>query len=66
MGMLCPSKNLFYELMNCLELRYAVAFFFRECRGIKLAPRTTPESMEFENFFLIAPKAHRCEITLKN
>lgn len=49
-----------------MELRYAVAFFFRECRGITLAPRTTPESMEFENFFLIAPKAHRCEITLKN
>ncbi|KAF2025813.1 cytochrome P450 [Setomelanomma holmii] len=48
-----------------MELRYAVAFFFRECRGIKLAPSTTPESMDFENFFLIAPKAHRCEITFK-
>ncbi|KAL6712083.1 hypothetical protein ACN47E_003126 [Coniothyrium glycines] len=46
-----------------MELRYAVAFFFRECNGIKLASSTTPESMEFENFFLIAPKAHRCEIT---
>jgi len=48
-----------------MELRYATAFFFRECRGIRLAPSTTPESMEFENFFLIAPKAHRCEITYK-
>ncbi|KAF1944094.1 cytochrome P450 [Clathrospora elynae] len=46
-----------------MELRYAVAFFFRECQGIHLAAKTTPESMEFENFFLIAPKAHRCEIT---
>jgi hypothetical protein len=45
-----------------MELRYAVAFFFRDCRGIRLALSTTPESMEFENFFLIAPKAHRCEI----
>jgi cytochrome P450 len=31
-----------------MELRYAVAFFFRECRGIRLAAKTTPESMEFE------------------
>jgi cytochrome P450 len=31
-----------------MELRYAVAFFFRECRGIHLAVKTTPESMEFE------------------
>ncbi|KAF2130179.1 cytochrome P450 [Dothidotthia symphoricarpi CBS 119687] len=46
-----------------MELRYAVAFFFRECKGIKLAQQTTPESMDFVNFFLIAPKAHRCEIT---
>lgn len=46
-----------------MELRYAVAFMFREMKGVKLAPSTTPESMEFENFFLIAPKAHKCEIT---
>ncbi|KAJ4344904.1 hypothetical protein N0V95_006104 [Ascochyta clinopodiicola] len=46
-----------------MELRYAVAFMFRELKGVKLAKSTTPESMEFENFFLIAPKAHRCEIT---
>jgi hypothetical protein len=31
-----------------MELRYAVAYFFRDCRGIKLAGSTTPESMEFE------------------
>lgn len=48
-----------------MELRYAVAFFFRECKGIQLGKNTTPESMEFENFFLIAPKAHRCELTFK-
>jgi hypothetical protein len=34
-----------------MELRYAVAFFFRDCRGIKLAANTTPESMEFEVSF---------------
>ncbi|KAJ4296242.1 hypothetical protein N0V90_006287 [Kalmusia sp. IMI 367209] len=49
-----------------MELRYATAFFFRECKGIRLGKRTTPESMEFENFFLIAPKTHRCEITFAN
>ncbi|KAH9879221.1 hypothetical protein J1614_002660 [Plenodomus biglobosus] len=48
-----------------MELRYAAAFFFRECKGIRLAASTTPESMEFENFFLIAPKAHRCDITFQ-
>lgn len=31
-----------------MELRYAVAFFFRQCRGVRLAANTTPESMEFE------------------
>jgi len=46
-----------------MEIRYAVAFFFRECKGMRLAKRTTPETMEFENFFLIAPKAHACHVT---
>ncbi|KAF2201769.1 cytochrome P450 monooxygenase-like protein [Delitschia confertaspora ATCC 74209] len=47
-----------------MELRYATAFFFRECKGIRLCESTTPESMAFENFFLIAPKAHKCETTM--
>ena len=47
-----------------MELRYAVANLFRECPGLKLAPSTTPESMEMLNFFLISPKSHRCEVTL--
>ncbi|KAF2681823.1 cytochrome P450 [Lentithecium fluviatile CBS 122367] len=46
-----------------MEMRYAVAFFFRECSGMRLAQRTTPETMQFENFFLIAPKAHACHVT---
>ncbi|KAK7191545.1 cytochrome P450 [Paraphaeosphaeria sporulosa] len=48
-----------------MELRYATAMFFRECKGIKLGARTTPDTMEFENFFLVTPKSHRCEITLR-
>ncbi|RDW76836.1 cytochrome P450 [Aspergillus mulundensis] len=45
-----------------MELRLAAAEFFRECRGVKLAPGTTPESMKPENYFLIAPAGHRCDI----
>lgn len=48
-----------------MEMRYAAALFFRECRGAKLASTTTDESMEMENYFVITPKSHRCEITLK-
>jgi len=48
-----------------MEMRYAAALFFRECKGARLAPSTTEESMEMENYFVITPKSHRCEITLK-
>ncbi|GAB7356749.1 hypothetical protein MBLNU459_g7651t1 [Dothideomycetes sp. NU459] len=48
-----------------MELRYATALFFRECRGMRLAASTTPESMELENYFVIVPKGHKCEVTLK-
>ena len=45
-----------------MELHLAAAEFFRQCKGAKLAPSTTTESMEMENFFLIAPQSHRCDI----
>jgi len=48
-----------------MELRYAAAVFFREIKGARLAESATPQSMEFVNFFLIAPKSHKCEITLQ-
>ena len=47
-----------------MELRLSVAEFFRRCPGARLAPSITPESMRLENFFLIAPAAHKCEITM--
>ncbi|WPB05599.1 uncharacterized protein RHO25_010252 [Cercospora beticola] len=47
-----------------MDLRPAAAEFFRRCPGSQRAPSTTEESMELENFFLIAPRAHRCEIML--
>jgi cytochrome P450 len=47
-----------------MELRLAAAEFFTRCQGARLAPSTTPESMEMENFFLIAPKSHECEVII--
>jgi len=47
-----------------MELRYAVAIFFREFRGARLAETVTDESMAPFNFFLIAPKGKKCEIVL--
>lgn len=44
------------------ELRLAAAEFFRKCRGAKLAGDVTWESMRPENYFLIAPVGHRCEV----
>jgi cytochrome P450 len=47
-----------------MELRYAVAIFFMELKGARLAETVTDESMAPLNFFLIAPKGHKCEIVL--
>jgi hypothetical protein len=33
--------------------------------GARLARSCTDDSMEMENYFLIAPKSHHCEITLE-
>jgi hypothetical protein len=48
-----------------MEIRYAAALLFRECKGLRLAESTTEESMEMLNHFLIAPKSHRCEVTME-
>ena len=56
---ICIGQN----LAN-MELRLATAAFFRECRGATLAESTTPESMEVENTFLIAPKGHACKVII--
>ncbi|KAL2860830.1 cytochrome P450 [Aspergillus lucknowensis] len=48
-----------------MELRLAAAEFFRECRGVRLAEGTSWEGcMEPENYFLIAPRGHRCEVVM--
>ncbi|KAK4981041.1 hypothetical protein LTR28_007969 [Elasticomyces elasticus] len=45
-----------------LELLLGAFIFFKRCPEAVLAPATTDESMEFVNYFLIAPKSHRCLI----
>ena len=47
-----------------MELRIATALFFRECKGARLAPSVTEESMKVENVFLIAPVGGECRILL--
>ncbi|KAH7317824.1 putative cytochrome P450 [Rhexocercosporidium sp. MPI-PUGE-AT-0058] len=44
------------------ELSLAAAKFFRECPTAVV--RTIDEDMELENYFLVAPRGHRCEILL--
>lgn len=48
-----------------MELRLGAALFFRRNKAAEVAPSTTPESMEFENYFLISPISHKCMIQLK-
>jgi len=48
-----------------MEIFLAAVTFFRECPTVELAPNMTDEDMEFENFFLIMPKSHKCEIVIR-
>jgi len=47
-----------------LELALTAFRFFKECPDARLAQSTTPESMEVENYFIINPRSHRCDVTL--
>ncbi|GME53408.1 Cytochrome p450 monooxygenase [Neofusicoccum parvum] len=47
-----------------MELRLATAVFFRELRGARLSEKTTAESMDVLNYFLIRPRDDRCLIKL--
>ena len=47
-----------------MELRLASAEFFRECKGARLAESATEEAMEMENYFLVVPRGHKCEVLL--
>jgi len=46
-----------------MEIRLTIALFVTTCSDAKLAPSCTDASMEMENYFLLRPIGHRCEIT---
>ncbi|KAF5551334.1 benzoate 4-monooxygenase cytochrome P450 [Fusarium mexicanum] len=47
-----------------MELRVTTAAFFRKFQGAKVHASMTNDDMQLENYTLIAPKSHRCFITL--
>jgi cytochrome P450 len=47
-----------------LEMRLAVALFFRQCRGARISGLMMDAMMEEDNRFLIAPKGHCLYVTL--
>ncbi|KAF5719313.1 cytochrome P450 monooxygenase [Fusarium globosum] len=47
-----------------MELRVTTAAFFRKFRGAQVHASMTNDDMELENYTLIAPKSHKCLITL--
>lgn len=50
--------------LACSSIALAAATFFRECGDVRLAADTTPESMQMENYFLVFPVSHKCNVTL--
>ncbi|KAK3900985.1 cytochrome P450 [Staphylotrichum tortipilum] len=48
-----------------MEMRLAVALFFRQCRGARVSESMTDEMMEEENRFLISPRGHCSWVTLQ-
>jgi hypothetical protein len=53
----CIGLHLVY-----MEMALAAAKFFRACPTATIKVRD--EDMEVENYFLVAPKGHKCEIGL--
>lgn len=48
--------------LSWMELRLGATEFFRRCGDVRLAPSVSDKSMRPEQYFLIAPSAHKCEI----
>ncbi|KAJ9656959.1 hypothetical protein H2201_008362 [Coniosporium apollinis] len=47
-----------------MEMALAAATFFRECPTARLSSAMTDDMMELENYFLVAPKGHKCEVVM--
>ncbi|OHF03112.1 cytochrome P450 [Colletotrichum orchidophilum] len=48
-----------------MEIRMGAAVLFSQCPSLKVSSSTTDSMMEMENFFVVAPIGHRCEVTLQ-
>lgn len=48
-----------------MEIRMGAAVLFKHCPGLKLSSNMTDSMMEMENFFVVAPIGHRCDVTLQ-
>ncbi|KAF7956946.1 hypothetical protein EAE96_004270 [Botrytis aclada] len=48
-----------------MEIQLTLATLFRECKGMRIALSQDDAGMELENFFLVAPKGHRCAVTMR-
>ncbi|KAJ8063434.1 hypothetical protein OCU04_008653 [Sclerotinia nivalis] len=49
-----------------MEMRLALALFFRECKGARIALSQDEEGMAIKNYFLIEPKGKKCMITMRD
>ena len=56
-NIVCLGQNL-----AMMELRLIAATMLTQCPDAVLADSCTDESMEFENYFVIKPKSHKCEL----
>ncbi|KAF3928543.1 hypothetical protein ABW21_db0206028 [Orbilia brochopaga] len=56
------SRSCIGQNLATMELRLLAAEMLTACPDAELAPTCTDESMEFENYFVIKPKSHKCEM----
>lgn len=58
------SRSCLGRQLAMMEMRLAIALFFRECKGMRLGQGTTDESMEQVMRIFITPRGKKCDITL--
>ncbi|EPS44433.1 hypothetical protein H072_1573 [Dactylellina haptotyla CBS 200.50] len=56
------SRNCLGQHLAMMELRLLAAVMLTYCPTTGLADTCTDESMEFENYFIVKPKSHKCEL----
>lgn len=58
------SRSCIGKHLAMMELRLAAALLFRECRGLRLSPSCTDDSMEQLQWVFTGPKGGKCEMIL--